>query len=319
LWLTPDIKAKFLDGARRCGIGAGAEETARIGVAVSGGPDSLALLLLAQACFNGRVFAATVDHQLRAEAAAEASFVAKLCAQNNIPQAILTPPKPITGNIQSSARHARYALLEKWADDNQCTYIATAHHADDQLETILMRLARGSGVDGLSGVRAINGRIVRPLLAFTKSELSQICIDAGVIPIQDPSNHDLDFDRVRMREWLATSPGPLSAISAAHSAAALSDASLALDWMTDKLASERIEQQPRHVALNPDGLPHELQRRLLLRALALIEPDTMHRGSAIDRGLDSLSQGKTITLGNVLCQGGSIWRFTPAPLRASDK
>ncbi len=319
MWLTPDIKAKFLDGARRCGIAASAENTLRIGLAVSGGPDSLVLLFLAHACFNGRVFAATVDHQLRPEAAAEASFVGQICAQNNIPHTILTPHEPITGNIQSAARHVRYGLLEKWADERKCEYIATAHHADDQLETMLMRLARGSGVDGLSGVRAINGRIVRPLLSFTKSELSQICKDAGIIPVQDPSNHDLDFDRVRMREWLAVSNSPLSAVSAARSAAALAGASSALDWMAGRLALERIVRQPHEVTLDPAGLPHELQRRLLLRALMLIEPDTVHRGTAIELGINSLSGGKTITLGNVLCQGGSIWRFTPAPLRTSAK
>jgi tRNA(Ile)-lysidine synthase len=308
-----------LDGAQRCGIGVDTNNTVRIGVAVSGGPDSLALLLLAHACFKGSVSAATVDHQLRPEARAEADFVGQICAQNNIPHSVLTPPEPITGNIQSSARRARYALLEQWADDNQCAYIATAHHADDQLETILMRLARGSGVDGLSGVRAVNGRIIRPLLTFTKSELSQICEAAGVTPVQDPSNHDLDFDRVRMREWLAASLGPISAISAARSAAALADASAALDWMTDKFISERIVHTPHQVTLDPSGLPHELQRRLLLQALMLIEPDTVHRGPAIEQGLVSLSASKTITLGNVLCQGGSIWRFTPAPLRASAK
>ncbi len=289
----------------------------RIGVAVSGGPDSIALLLLMNECFKGHIAAATVDHQLRAASAGEAQFVAKLCAQRKIPHYILTPQQAITGNIQSSARHTRYALLEKWADDDDCAYIATAHHADDQLETMLMRLARGSGVDGLSGVRRTNGRIIRPLLDFTKAELVAVCERAGIIPVQDPSNADTDFDRVRMRDWLAAMPNPLNASAAARSASALADAGAALDWMTEKLAADRIGEQDDWITLRPHDLPRELQRRLLLCCLAQIEPETRHRGEAISRGLDSLLAGRTITLGNIYCKGGPVWKFRPAPSRSS--
>lgn len=294
---------------------------APIGVAVSGGPDSAALLLLMHACFAGRVFAATVDHQLRAEAAQEAQLVARLCFERHIPHSILVPAAPITGNLQSAARTARYALLADWANVHQCAHIATAHHADDQLETVLMRLARGSGVGGLSGVRAVNGRIIRPLLNFTKSELIEICEAAGITAVQDPSNRDLDFDRVRMREWLAVSPGPLSAAAAVRSASALAEASEALDWMTGKLVAERINSSPDtgSFTLNPADMPRELQRRLLLEVLARTEPENIMRGSAIERGLDSLLGGQTITLGNTLCHGGALWRFTAAPARSQSK
>ncbi len=288
----------------------------RIGVAVSGGPDSIALLLLMHECFGGQIAAATVDHQLRSASAGEAQFVGDLCAERKIPHHILTPQHAITGNIQSSARNARYALLEKWADDHDCAYIATAHHADDQLETMLMRLARGSGVDGLSGVRRTNGRIIRPLLDFTKAELVAVCDSADIIPVQDPSNADTNFDRVRMRAWLAALPNPLHASAAARSASALADASAALDWMTATLAADRIGQRDDWITLRPDDLPRELQRRLLLRCLAQIEPETRHRGEAISRGLDSLLSNKTITLGNTHCKGGPIWKFRPAPPRS---
>jgi tRNA(Ile)-lysidine synthase len=327
LWLPSDIKGKFLAGIESCGLrqmdsGAGGDKGAgaiRIGVAVSGGPDSIALLLLMHECYNGQIAAATVDHQLRTASAAEAQFVADLCADRKIPHYILTPRRAITGNIQSSARHTRYALLEKWADDHDCAYIATAHHADDQLETMLMRLARGSGVDGLSGVRRTNGRIIRPLLDFTKAELVAVCERAGIIPVQDPSNADTDFDRVRMRTWLAAMPNPLHVSAAARSASALADASAALDWMTAMLAADRIGQQDDWITLRPGDLPRELQRRLLLRCLAQIEPETRHRGEAISRGLDSLLAGRTITLGNTYCKGGPIWKFRPAPSRSGAK
>ncbi len=319
MWVPPDIKNRFLDGAQRFGLIAGADDGLPIGLAISGGPDSLALLLLMHECFADRIYAATVDHRLRHEAAAEAQYVAHICAQRNIPHTTLTPTEPIAGNIQSAARHVRYALLENWADKNQCVYIATAHHADDQLETVLMRLSRGSGVDGLSGIRAVNGRIIRPLLAFTKDELSEICNNAGIIPVQDPSNRDLDFDRVRMRKWLASSPGPLNPLASVRSAAALADASAALDWITHKLAAERIERLSDSIILNPADLPHELLRRLLVHILAVIEPGNNVRGQSIEHSLSGLSSGQTITLGNVLCKGGGLWRFTLAPIRSSAK
>ncbi len=270
-------------------------------------------------CCSGQFCAATVNHQLRPEAASEARFVASLSAERGIMHTTLKPSEPIKGNIQSYARSARYALLAKWADDNGCTHIATAHHADDQLETVLMRLARGSGVDGLSGVRCVNGRIIRPLLSFKKSELVEICTAAGVAAVQDPSNKDEDFDRVRMREWLASSPNPLNPDAAVRSAAALHDASMALDWMTQELAAVRIVQEPEYITLNANDIPHELQRRLLLHILALLEPETSHKGAAIERGLNDLNTGKTFTLGNTLCKGGETWSFRSAPLRSSVK
>src|SRR5262245_16934078 len=114
-------------------------EAGKLGIAVSGGPDSLALLLLAEAAFPGRVQAATVDHGLRTESADEAAFVAALCRQRDIPHATLRPETPIEGNIQSAARRARYALLEAWRSEQRLDWILTAHHADDQAETLLMR------------------------------------------------------------------------------------------------------------------------------------------------------------------------------------
>jgi tRNA(Ile)-lysidine synthase len=285
-----------------------------MGFAISGGPDSLAMLLLAAEAYPGRIAAATVDHGLRPEAADEAEFVARLCAERGIIHTVLTPGEPITGNIQSAARKARYALLDRWATETGCDYIATAHHADDQLETMLMRLARGSGVDGLSGIRSVNGRIIRPLLGFSKAELIRICYDAGVTPVHDPSNDNADFDRVRIRQFLETSPHPFDPVAATRSASAMEQASEALDWMATNL-SDRIKQSQDGISLDPAALPRELQRRLLLNALKMIDPDIRPRGDSIDRALYSLRAGETITLGNILCKGGPIWLLSPAPKR----
>ncbi len=284
-------------------------------MAVSGGPDSLALLALAHECFPGQIAAATVDHRLRKEAHDEAQYVAEICAKRSIPHEILTPPQPITGNIQSAARKIRYSLLEDWADAVGCSRIATAHHADDQLETMLMRLARGSGVDGLAGIRAVNGRIVRPLLEFPKADLLEICAAAGLEPVDDPSNIDTDYDRVKMRQWLAAMPHPLDPVAATRSAAALDEASVALGWTIQRLAAERIDAQGNQYFLKPEGLPHELLRRLVIHILAQAEPGKAPKGEATSRLIGSLIAGKTTTQGNILCIGGPVWQFRPAPPR----
>src|SRR3569833_2120210 len=127
----------------------------RLGLAVSGGPDSLALLLLAKAAIPERVEAATVDHGLRPESAREAAMVAELCAAYGIPHRILTV-KVARGNLQDKARAARYAALGNWMAERGLSALATAHNADDQAETLLMRLNRGFGEDGHAGVRALS-------------------------------------------------------------------------------------------------------------------------------------------------------------------
>ena len=289
----------------------------RILLAISGGPDSLAMLLLAHATFPERIAAATVDHCLRPEAQDEARFVAELCKKLNVEHVTLTPSKAIIGNIQSAARIARYALLEQAADDLRCGVIATAHHADDQLETLLMRLARGSGVDGLAAIREKNGRVIRPLLSFAKSELEQICADAAIAPVRDPGNDDSNFDRVAMRQYLAASPHPFDAARAVRTASALADAADALDWITQDLTQRRIRGAGTGFSLDPDGLPEEIQRRLVIKALRTIEPEIVPRGDALDRLLNDLRSGGTAMIGNILCKGGKLWHFGPAPPRRS--
>jgi tRNA(Ile)-lysidine synthase len=288
---------------------------ARLLLAVSGGPDSLALMLLANAAMPDRIAAATVDHGLRPEAAAEADYVAALCAERAIPHSILRPEHPIIGNIQSEARRTRYALLEQAADEADCSLIATAHHADDQLETVLMRFARGSGVDGMSGVRPRNGRIIRPLLEFSKSELEEICKFAGIQPVLDPSNDDAEFDRVAMRQWLARTQHPFNSARATRTATAMQDAGAALLWMTDQLASTRIKKIDDEIQCTAADLPHELQRRLVLTSLAMLDPDLNPRGDTVERLVDDLRGGRTTTVGDILCKGSDVWRFSPAPPR----
>ncbi len=186
------------------------EGTERLGIAFSGGPDSLALLLLANGCLPGRVAAVTVDHGLRPESGAEAEFAGGICRALDIPHA----PLRVTvgpGNIQAEARGARYAALARWAQDGGIAAVATAHHADDQAETFLMRANRGSGLSGLAGIRnllPLPGTTIplcRPLLGWRRAELAEIVRQSGFEPVCDPSNGDDRFDRVRMRRALAAS------------------------------------------------------------------------------------------------------------------
>ena len=289
----------------------------RIGIAVSGGPDSVALLLLAHANQPERIEAATVDHGLRADAAGEAEFVAALCRDLGVPHQTLTPASPITGNVQSAARIARYALLESWADARGLDWIATAHHADDQAETLLMRLNRGSGVAGLAGVRARNGRIIRPLLDWRRDELVAVVADAGITAVDDPSNRNDRFDRARLRK-LISGKDWLDPLAVGRSAAALAEAELALEWAATAYANCRVAVRDGVVSFDPKGLPRELLRRITLHCLHQINPQAAPRGDELDRLLLGLAQGRVATLAGAKCSGGVFWQFAAAPPRRTN-
>ncbi len=297
-------------------IGADTLTSARFGVAVSGGPDSMALLWLTARAFPGRAFAATVDHGLRAEARAEAEMVSDWCAGSGIPHITLTPPEKIAGNIQSSARQARYALLEQWRESANIDWLMTAHHADDQLETMLMRLNRSSGVGGLAAIRARNGPIVRPLLGWRRSELADIVARHSIPHILDPSNEDVRFDRVAMRNNLAGVDW-LDPLAASRSAAACADAEEALQWTVTTLAERHIHRtSDGKIVLEQHEFPKEIIRRLIGRMLTLADPAMpAPRGDTIDQAVVQLLCGKQVSIGNWLLAGGDIWTLSPAPPR----
>jgi tRNA(Ile)-lysidine synthase len=290
------------------------DKPGRLGIAVSGGPDSLSLLLLAAGAFPGAIRAATVDHQLRPESAAEAAFVADLCTALGVAHSTLRPSAPIGGSLQAEARRVRYALLEDWRERDGLDWLLTAHHLDDQVETVLMRLNRGAGVAGLSGVRAVNGRVLRPLLGWRRAELAGIVEAARLSAVDDSSNADRRFDRVRMRQALAESdwldPGPI-----ARSAAALAEAEDALAWMTDNLLESRVVREADTILFDASGIPPELRRRLVLAILARLGATSLPRGDEVSRLLAALDLGATATLAGIKCSGGSRWRFEAAPPR----
>ncbi|ASK90053.1 tRNA lysidine(34) synthetase TilS [Sphingorhabdus sp. SMR4y] len=288
----------------------------KLALAVSGGPDSLALLLLALQACPGRIAAATVDHGLRPAGREEAEFVASVCRERDIPHEILRPVVPIRGSIQSAARRARYGLLHDWMKDQHIQWLATAHHADDQLETMIMRILRGSGIDGLSGIREKRSHIIRPLLHFQKSELISHVDDHGLKAVDDPSNRDQGFDRVRVRNALQDLHGFDTSL-ASQSASALGAAREAIEWTVQRLADEHVTITDTGCTLSDTRFPHEIQRRLLLQCLHVCDPALSPRGSQIDQTILALEKGETVTLGNILCRGGVAWRFQPAPKRRS--
>ena len=242
----------------------------RLGIAVSGGPDSLALLLLANATLPGRIAAATVDHGLRPESAAEAGTVARVCAARAVPHTVLSVEVG-SGNMQAQARTARYAALADWAEKSQLSAVATAHHADDQAETLLMRLNRGSGLGGLAGVRArreLTGDclLIRPLLGWRKAELETVCVNAKVEPVRDPFNDNAAFDRVRLRRELNAADW-LNVPAIARSVAHLADAEEALAQWLELRWREDVVRDGEALRYRPQG-PRYVRLKLLERAIA---------------------------------------------------
>lgn len=299
---------------------------AKLGLAVSGGPDSLAMLLLAAEARPGAVEAATVDHGLRAEAAAEAEMVASACAGLEVPHSTLRihwNSKPKSG-VQERARNERYRMLGHWAEERCLSAVATAHHLDDQAETLLMRLNRGAGARGLGAMRPDSPlpapgsavRLIRPLLTWRRSVLEGVCKSAGFEPAQDPSNRDEQFERVRIRGALAKAEW-MDLESIGRSATHLAAADSALEWATDREWQSQVTEAEGEIAYRPTA-PYEIRRRIVSRAVGGLAAEGTSeplRGRELDQLMGVLSQGGKSTLRGVLCCGGEEWRFSVAPPR----
>jgi len=283
-----------------------AEETALL-LAVSGGPDSTALMLLASRWSlreKIRIVVATVDHGLRAASREEALFVAGEAQALGFEHRLLVwkGDKPLT-RLQERAREARYALLAGCAAgiDPRCA-IVTAHHADDQAETILFRLCRGSGVAGLAGMAAVSTlhddatsqiRLLRPFLEVPKAALEAICAEAGRAYVTDPANADPRFARARLRALAATLAAEgldRAALLRLGRRAARAEAALrrCAAYVEESARIEGDEATARFRAVTLRGAPDELLMRL-------IETQTARFGSAprldrLERALQQVAQ-----------------------------
>ena len=240
---------------------------ARLALAVSGGSDSLALMLLAhryvQVTGHGaeRFVVYSVDHGLRPEAAAEAAFVVREAQRLGFAARVLRweGEKPTAG-IQQAARLARYRLFAAAMAADDAAVLLTAHHLGDQAETVLMRLAHGSGVEGLRGMdycSEIDGlTIIRPLLGIDPEALRRVVEAAGLTPVADPSNSDLDYERVRWRQAMPQLAAlGLDARRLAGFADRMRDA--------DRALLNMAAQAFAHVELAPDRSKAAIDRALL--------------------------------------------------------
>ncbi len=272
-----------------------------LALAVSGGSDSMALALLAQRWVRqrkGRAIALIVDHGLRTEAAAEARLVGRRLAALGLPHRILrwTDAKPASG-IQAAARAARYGLLAGWCRRNGALHLLTAHQADDQAETVAMRMAHRSGEAGLAAMPLIavrdGVRLVRPLLALHRTELRVLLASNDVSWVDDPSNEDARFERIGVRRRLTATDTRrmLARAAAAGASRQMQDAAVA-----DLLARVRPMSEA-WLAMPPDLLaqaPQAIARAALERCL-LCAGGGEHapRGERLDRLLAELRQPET--------------------------
>lgn len=293
-----------------------------IGVAFSGGPDSLALLLLAREIFGEKVKSATIDHQLRPESASESRYCALICAKLGLNHTNLRVNVP-SGNLQANARAARYQALGEWCEDVGIATILTAHHADDQAETLLMRLNRGSGLSGLSGIRSkthlpghSNIALARPLLDWRKAELEQIVADAGLEPVRDPSNADERFDRARIRKALAQADW-LNAGQVSQSAQHLQEVEHFLDRLAREEWDAHVSEQGEAISY---AFAHHPERVIALR---IIQRAAEQLGGKSDMATaahlhKALIQGESANAGGILARARKdAWHFSAEPARRS--
>ncbi|MGB7369944.1 tRNA lysidine(34) synthetase TilS [Erythrobacter sp.] len=308
------------------------DHTGPLGLAVSGGPDSLALLLLAHVAFPDRCAVASVDHGLRPEAAGEVAMVERVCASLDVPFTALKVAVP-RGNLQAGAREARYRALAEWAQSEGLGAVATAHHAEDQAETLMMRLARGSGLSGLAGVRAATTMpgcdiaLVRPLLSFRRAELEALVAASGIEPVRDPSNTDESFDRVRMRGHLAGLDW-LDAEPLARSAQHLAEAWRAIEWYAqidwEEMVFEDADGDGSRCYRYYANVPRAIQVETVRRIVASLGGEVSR--SEAGRAADRLWRGENASLGGVLAKAGiermerlglemRVWRFRAEPPR----
>jgi len=256
------------------------QDNMTIAVACSGGSDSMALTLLAQEWAKTagiKIVALTVDHGLRTTSAAETKQVGKWLKKYAIAHHIMCwKGKKPTRNIQEEARKARYQLLAAYCAEHNITYLLVAHHLEDQAETFLLRLARGSGVDGLSAMASTNElygiTLVRPFIASPKSDLLHYLKMRKQKYIHDPSNENSVYDRVKMRKLMPQlAEVGLTAERLAKTAALMAQARTHLEEETDRVVKTACQIFPEGYALlHSLDVSDEIALRVLARLLMII-------------------------------------------------
>src|SRR6185436_11868393 len=303
-------------------------------VAFSGGPDSMALLLAASHVareIGVRPAAAHVDHRLDSGSTVRAEGARQLAARVAVPFRMLLAEFDVTAGGESreaAARRLRYRLLDEHRRELGARWLLTAHHADDQAETVLLRLSHGSGLAGLAGMAARHQTVLRPLLSLSRRELRAAVAEGGLAPLDDPTNHDLSVPRNRLRHQLLPALGD----DAAAGARTLGAAAAALATSVERRLLELLPalgESASGTDSNP-RLPLDVLRRLpaelLPWALALLHRRSgaayPPRAVAIAELRRQLQRCDRVTCD---CGGGWRWRtdsagrlrVEPAPAGAS--
>lgn len=248
----------------------------KVAVAVSGGSDSIALCILLNRFikeYGGQLHCLTINHQLRNDSSSEAIKAGEILKELGINHQIIswegTKPK---ANIQEEARLARYNLLAEYCHKHNISYLATGHQKNDQAENFIIRLEHGSGVYGLSGIPKIGEfnkiKIIRPLLSFTKQELQDFLISQNIEWIEDPSNQNEKFTRVKIRNILNQHPEWIDKLATASNN--LSKTKDCIEFFLNKSIAELVETHFSYVAIKQGGfneLPQEIRFRMLTKLL----------------------------------------------------
>jgi tRNA(Ile)-lysidine synthase len=291
-----------------------------VGVALSGGGDSVALLHLCMAA-GVPVEAVTVDHALRPESAAEALEVARACAALGVRHEVrVWQHGAVAGNLMDQARRARMGLIGDWARARGIATVVLGHTRDDQAETLLMGLARSAGIDGLSGMRpnwSDGGvRFVRPLLDAGREELRDWLRREGIAWIDDPTNENDRFTRVKARKVLAALvplgiTGEALAVVAGH----LAQVRAALDMQMAEATARLVREKAGALVIDPVlfAEPDEVRRRLIVAGLMWLSgADYAPRADAVARLAAAMAAGRDATLWGCRWHGGRLLREAKA-------
>lgn len=276
---------------------------AKVAVAVSGGSDSMALCVLLDRFaqeYGGELYAVTIDHQLRNDSSSEAAKVKEILRTLGINHQIIpwTGPKP-TSNIQEEARISRYNLLTDYCYSYNIDYLATGHQKNDQAENFIIRAEHGSGIYGLAGIPRIREfnkiKIIRPLLSFGKHELQEFLKSQNIEWIEDPSNLNEKFARVRVRNILNQYPEWIDKLTTLSEN--LSRVKDCVEYTLNKSMEELVEFYPEYITIIQDGfneLPQEIRFRMMLKILQSfgVNPKPA-RGERIEALLAKIELGKT--------------------------
>lgn len=287
-----------------------------IGIALSGGGDSTALLHLAlRAGF--RVEAVTVDHRLRPESAAEAASAGVACARLGVRHEVrVWDHGPVKGNLMDAARRARMGLIGDWARERGIGVVALGHTRDDVAETVLMGLARSAGIAGLSGMRPAwdegGVRLLRPLLGAGREELRDWLRAEGIAWVDDPTNDNDRFTRIKARRALAAlTPLGITGARLAEVAGHLASVQEALAARVAEVAARWLRIEAGALRIDP-GLwqePVEVRRQVLLGSLDWLSgAEYSPRAAEVERLGLAMAAGRDATLAGCRARKGWLMR-----------